>query len=405
MSSRAIDDTRADDRVDFALARAEVATGQLNRLAAERMAAVVSVIREARRHPDTYVVVREQASARDIDFAVEAAIADLAVRLSLSESTVSALVRRGELVSARARRVWTLFREGEISAENLACVADVLDSLPENAACDARIADRAAELATLVPTRFRERLRAFRDRVHPEPQTERHARARAQRRVWREHGDDGMAWLGLHLPSTDAEIAWQRADGIARQLAAGADEWRTLDQLRADVLADIVTGRNDPATEPRVTVGVLVPVLTLLGEDDAPATLEGRIPIDPDTARRLAVRAPSFHRILTHPVSSTVLDVDRTSYRPPADLARLLALRDVTCRHPGCGQPAKRCDIDHTIDWAKGGTTSVRNLAHLSRRHHTLKHRTRWTVEQKPDGTIRWTSPTGFARDADPPPF
>jgi hypothetical protein len=184
-----------------------------------------------------------------------------------------------------------------------------------------------------------------------------------------------------------------------------SDLSRTLDQLRADAVADILTGRNDPATEPRVTVGVLVPVLTLLGEDDAPATLDGRIPIDPETARRLAAGAPSFHRILTHPISSAVIDVDRTSYRPPADLARLLALRDVTCRYPGCGRPARGCDIDHTIDWAKGGTTSVRNLAHLSTRHHRFKHRTRWKVEQTREGIIRWTSPTGFVKDADPPPF
>ena len=405
MANRAIDDTRPDDRVDFALARAEVAAGQLNRLAAERMAAIVAVIREARRHPDTYVVVRHEPTPRDLAFAVEAAVADVAVRLSLSEATVSALVRRGELVNTRALRVWNLFREGEISPENVACVADVLESLPADAGADSRVADRAVELAGLVPTRFRERLRAFRDRVHPEPQVERHERARAARRTWIEHGDDGMAWLGIHLPSPDAEAAWQRIDGIARQLATCDDESRTLDQLRADAVADILTGRTDPATEPRVTVGVLVPMLTLLGHDDQPATLEGRIPIDRETARRLAAHAPSFHRILTHPVSSAVLDVDRTSYRPPADLVRVLALRDVTCRHPGCGRPAKRCDIDHTIDWAKGGTTSVRNLAHLSRRHHTLKHRTRWKVEHRPDGVIRWTSPTGFVADADPPPF
>ncbi len=405
MSSRVIDDRRADDRVDFALARAEIAAGQLNRLAAERMSAVIAVIREARRNPDTYVVLRGEPTARDVAFAVEAAVADVAVRLSLSEATVAALVRRGEVVLARAFDVWTLFGDGGISPENVACVADVLETLPLNATTDTRVAARAVELAGLVPTRFRERLRTFRDRVHPELQVERHARARAARRAWLEHDDDGMSWLGVHLPSPDAEAAWQRVDGIARQLATCDDEARTLDQIRADALADILTGRNDPATEPRVTVGVLVPVLTLLGVDDAPATLEGRIPIDPDTARRLAVAAPSFHRILTHPISSAVLDVDRTSYRPPADLARVLALRDVTCRHPGCGRPAKRCDIDHTIDWAKGGTTSVRNLAHLSRRHHTLKHRTRWTVDQKPDGTIRWTSPTGFVADADPPPF
>lgn len=405
MTEEALSDTRADDRVDFALARAEVAAWQMQRLEAERMAAVVAVIREARRSPQIYVVPRDEPTPRDVAFAVEAAVADVAVRLSMSEAHISALVRRGEILLDRAPTVWTVFREGEISAQNAACVADVLESLPADSRVDARVAARALELAHLVPTRFRERLRAFRDRVHPESQRERHESARAARRAWLDHDVDGMAWLGVHLTSVDAETAWQRADGIARRLATCDDEARTLDQLRADVLADILTGRSDPATEPRVTVGVLVPVLTLLGEDDAPATLEGRIPIDAETARRLAAQAPSFHRILTHPISSAVVDVDRTSYRPPADLARLLALRDVTCRHPGCGRPAKGCDIDHTTDWALGGTTSVRNLAHLSRRHHTLKHRTRWKVEQTREGIIRWTSPTGFVRDADPPPF
>jgi hypothetical protein len=401
----ALDDTRADDRVDFALARAEVAMWQVNRLEAERMAAIVAVVREARRNPEIYVIPRDEPTPRDVDFAVEAAVADVAVRLSLSEGTVSALVRRGEVLLDRAPSVWAVFREGEISAQNAACVADVLETLPVDAGADSRVAVRALELASLVPTRFRERLRAFRDRVHPESQRERHERAREARRAWLDHDIDGMAWLGFHLTSVDAETAWQRIDGIARRLATCDDESRTLDQLRADAVADILTGRNDPSTEPRVTVGVLVPVLTLLGEDDAPATLDGRIPIDPETARRLAVLAPSFHRILTHPISSTVVDVDRSSYRPPADLARLLALRDVTCRHPGCGRPARGCDIDHTTDWANGGTTSVRNLAHLSRRHHTLKHRTRWKVEQTREGTVRWTSPTGFVKDADPPPF
>jgi hypothetical protein len=405
MTERPLDDTRADDRVDFALARAEVAAWQLHRVSAARMAAIVDVVREARRHPDVYVIVRGAPTARDISFAVDAAIADIAVRLAMSETAVAQLAHRGETLCSRVPALWSVFREGEISAENAACVADVLDSVPQSIHSDAQIAERAIEIASLAPARFRQRLKAFRDRVHPEPQRERHERARAERRTWMEHGDDGMAWLGAHITSPDAEAAWQRIDGIARHLAGCDDESRTLDQLRADALADILTGRVDPATEPRVTVGVLVPVLTLLGASDAPATLEGRVPIDAETARRLAVRAPSFYRILTHPISSATLDVDRTSYRPPADMARLLALRDVTCRFPGCGRPAKRCDLDHTIDWAKGGPTNVRNLAHLSRRHHTLKHRTRWKVEQATDGAIIWTSPTGYRSAADPPPF
>ena len=143
MTERALDETRADDRVDVALARAEVAAWQVHRLEAERMAAVVAVIREARHSPQVYVIPRDEPTPRDIAFAVEAAVADIAVRLSLSEATVTALVRRGELLLDRAPSVWAVFREGEISAHNAACVADVLESLPVDPSAPTRGSRRA----------------------------------------------------------------------------------------------------------------------------------------------------------------------------------------------------------------------------------------------------------------------
>ena len=57
--------------------------------------------------------------------------------------------------------------------------------------------------------------------------------------------------------------------------------------------------------------------------------------------------------------------------------------------------PAKRCDVDHTIDHAHGGQTRDGNLALLCERHHMLKHNTAWTVTQSAGGVLEWTSPTG----------
>jgi hypothetical protein len=403
-----------DDRVEWQLARAEIATAQANRAAAEQQAAIREVLAEARRHPEVYVNLRGEATPRDLAIAVDAAVGDLAARLSLSETTVAALAHQAETLQTRAPQVWAAFREGELSAANARATAQTLDSLPRNLDADALVDARALELASLVPARFRERLRVFRERVHPVSLTERHEEARDTRSVWCEHDRDAMAEFGVRMGAADCEIAWQRVDAIARSLARREGETRTLDQLRADVARDILTGRNDPATEPRVQVGVLVPVLTLLGgsggpggsgDSGTPAMLDGRIPIDDATAREWSAHAPSFHRILTHPVSGAVLDVDRRSYRPPADLKRWLELRDGTCRSPGCGIPAKRCDLDHTIDWARGGPTSSGNLGHLSERHHTRKHDSKWQVEQRADGIFTWTSPTGFVCDSDPPPF
>lgn len=66
-------------------------------------------------------------------------------------------------------------------------------------------------------------------------------------------------------------------------------------------------------------------------------------------------------------------------------------------------------DIDHTTDVQYGGITANGNLAHLCRRHHTLKHKTNWSYVRPPavapDATPRWTSPLGFSRPADPAPF
>ena len=36
----------------------------------------------------------------------------------------------------------------------------------------------------------------------------------------------------------------------------------------------------------------------------------------------------------------------------------LLRVRDGGCRFPGCSRRTAGCDLDHTIDWATGATTS-----------------------------------------------
>jgi hypothetical protein len=132
-----------------------------------------------------------------------------------------------------------------------------------------------------------------------------------------------------------------------------------------------------------------------------PAELDGRHPIDPDTARILAGNATGWNRVLTDPVNGAVLAVDR--YRPGEDLRRLLRARDSRCRFPGCGIKARELDLDHTEDAALGGATESGNLAGLCRRHHVLKHHSDWTVRQTGNGDLEWTSPTGRTYKDSPP--
>lgn len=153
-------------------------------------------------------------------------------------------------------------------------------------------------------------------------------------------------------------------------------------------------------------MALTIPVLSLLGHSDEPALLEGVGPIDIDTASRLCATVPSFTRLLTDPVSGTILTMDPRQYRVPAALKRWLAIQQVTCDFPGCGRRAAHCDLDHTRAWADGGKTTANNLSHRCRTHHTMKHQTKWRVEKPPGARLAvWTSPTGYSREADPPPF
>ena len=145
----------------------------------------------------------------------------------------------------------------------------------------------------------------------------------------------------------------------------------------------------------RPKVLVTVPVLTLLGRSEEPGTLEGYGPIDADTARRIAARAPSFTRILTHPETGAVLSVGRDRYAVPRDLRTWLRVRDETCRFPGCNRSAGRTDVDHVTDWQYGGGTDYGNLVHLCRSHHRLKHHTAWSSTSTGGGRVRWLSPSG----------
>jgi hypothetical protein len=62
---------------------------------------------------------------------------------------------------------------------------------------------------------------------------------------------------------------------------------------------------------------------------------------------------------------------------------------------PTCNRRAKDCDLDHLLAWRDHGETKFDNLASECPRHHQVKHEADWTVQRLPDGTVRWTSPTG----------
>jgi Domain of unknown function (DUF222) len=82
-------------------------------------------------------------------------------------------------------------------------------------------------------------------------------------------------------------------------------------------------------------------------------------------------------------------------YRPSRKLAHLIRARNTRCTAPGCGRPAARCDLDHTVAWDQGGMTCECGLAPLCRHHHRCKQAKRWRLEQPEPGLLRWWTPSG----------
>ncbi|MFD6134371.1 DUF222 domain-containing protein, partial [Isoptericola sp. NPDC060257] len=365
-------------------------------------------------------------TARPHELARRAFVADVAATLHVSERQADHLLDTAQTLTSSGSATLVELCRGRIGARHATAMADVLADLPDAQARAAVQAEALPRAATATPAQFRAHLRRARDRAHPEPFTLRHARAAAKRGVFVDPAADGMAWLSAYLPATTAHAVHDRLTTAART-ACDAGDPRTLSQLRADAYAALLLSGADTSDETRpgageLTVGpvpdladharrivprvqVTVPVMALLGRSDDAAELTGHGAIDPEVAAFLTARAPSLRRLLVDPVSGELLTTDPGTYAVPAALRRYLEARDGTCRFPGCTRPAPRCDVDHTVAWADGGRTTADNLAHLCRRHHVMKHETRWTAAQEPDGTLVWTSPTGrVSRDpvADP---
>lgn len=328
---------------------------------------------------------------------------ELACALRLPERSAESLVEISRMLSNKLPATLRALCEGAISWRHAKVLVDHACSI------DASFAEQfeAAVLPfakTLTVTKFDRKARAVRERIHPESIDDRHEMAMEKRSIDLQPAEDGMAHLYAYLPVVTAQGIHNRLTDMAMKHKAAAES-RTLAQLRADLFADLLLNGTLAAGRDggiRARVLVTVPVLTLLGKGDEPAELEGYGPIDRVTALKLAAKAPSFTRLLTHPETGAVLSVGRNSYAVPADLRTWLRVRDGTCRFPGCSRAARNCEIDHTEDWQHGNGTNHDNLAHLCPAHHHLKHQTGWAVRQTGAGVLEWTSPNGRVYSTEP---
>ncbi|UOQ61230.1 HNH endonuclease [Leucobacter rhizosphaerae] len=381
------------------------------------------------------------------EFEHRAVAAEFAAAVHESDRTMAGRISRARTLVEHYPTVMAALTAGRISQAHATVITDAGSILtdPQSRAGYAAAVLEVAETNTV--GRLRPVAREFAERFADRTLDDRHREARACRMVRVVELGDGMADLTATLPAVYASGIKDRLTQMARlvkqheqaraddqahnvsglgtepgsgapsgesegESAATAPTVRSMDQIRADLLTDLLLA-SDPnqAASSGLTgiagiqarVQVIVPKEQVSNDGDSsdanvtshvpPATLAGYGPIDTDTARHLAGNATHWEEVTVDPDTGTVLSVD--TYRPNTKLRQFLRARDLHCRFPGCHTPTARCDIDHTLDAAHGGPTTSTNLAHLCRRHHTLKHHSRWTVTQTRDGTLTWTSPAG----------
>ncbi|MFS4488120.1 HNH endonuclease signature motif containing protein [Dietzia kunjamensis] len=209
--------------------------------------------------------------------------------------------------------------------------------------------------------------------------------------------------------NTQADTANPGAGGAG---GSGEVEDYSIAERRADALMSLVCGDAAPAgtpTRPGGTGGVaLRPKVTVIATGNT-ARDDGGARVEFTRSGQAALQAlldmlATSDGATFEPIDPRIGAADDSraalQYRPGAQLARRIRLRDGTCRHPGCAIPAEACDLDHVVpfdhaDPQRGGHTIEGNLAAMCRRHHRFKTFSDWIYDLQPDGTLLVRTPDG----------
>ncbi|WP_181032503.1 MULTISPECIES: HNH endonuclease signature motif containing protein [unclassified Arthrobacter] len=380
---------------------------------------------------------------------------EAAAILHLPTNTAKMLMSEAGRLCTTHTATLARLEDGSLGYGHVQTVLDQSQNVPdsERAGFEASLLEAAG--AGQTSSQFRVKARRLREGRYPETVPVQHKSAFERRRVCLVPEEDGMSWLSALLPAARAQLVYTQLTTAARGEQAAGDP-RGVDQLRADILADLLDGEEDAReavgrdscgrdsgdshsvevggrdcsnredrgdrdrrdrardsgrdtkdnrprarARARTEILVLITAETLFGADEQPAELHGYGPISPETARRLARQAAHWTPVERNQDTEEILRVGRRR-KVPAGLQRWLRARDGTCRFPGCRTNAVIAEIDHTRPWSHGGTTDHDNLEHLCKRHHMFKSRGFWKAQQHSPGIIEWTSPGGRTYRTDP---
>lgn len=441
-----------EESSDAALIDAIGESAQAENIACARRLAAIAALYERRQVPV------EDGQGRElwrID-PWEAVAAEVSAAQCITPAAAGSLLHNAVCLHERLPAVAAVFATGAIDYRLARLiVARTLLALDPDvlAAIDADLAKAIVSWGPLSVHAMQVTIDKLVERHDPDARRRTESQARG-RHVEINHGR-GTSYLSGQLHQTDATLLDRRLTALAHTVCA--NDPRTVEQRRADALGALASGHQTLAcacgaqncagvqgnSVPQVIVHVVAEASVI--DTAQPGDLHGERPEDSSeritsrehlieiltTAKKdgakkdgakkdsaLSGPSPSGQIIGGTTVPTSILaDLVRRGlaelrpvlhpgdsppeprYRPSAALADFIRCRDLTCRFPGCDKPAEFCDVDHTVPYEVGGPTHASNLKLMCRKHHLVKTfwcgPNGWRDEQRPDGTVIWTSPSG----------
>jgi hypothetical protein len=378
--------------------RAEAAAG------ARRLAAIAELARRR-------VVDDDERATWAFDGWASAA-AEVAAAMTVGQRRASAQMRIAVALRDRLPRVAALYMQGALSTRVVSAITwrtQLVEDPEALALIDAALAEGATNWGPLSEDRLDQAIDAWILRFDPAAVRRTESCARGRDFVIGDIDDPAETTsVWGRLLATDAAVLKRRIAQMVQGVCD--DDPRTMGERRSDAVGAILTGNSHlacqcgsntcPAADAPTSSNVVIRVLADQSTIDA-ATASVDHVVTPPPALIVGegvVPTPLLAQLIrggakVRPISMPSNEPE-PHYRPSAELAEFVRMRDLYCRAPGCDVPGDRCDLDHTIPYPIG-PTHASNIKCLCRTNHLMKTFGGWHDIQLPDGTVIWISPSG----------
>uniref|UniRef100_UPI00048BFD06 DUF222 domain-containing protein n=1 Tax=Microbacterium indicum TaxID=358100 RepID=UPI00048BFD06 len=299
------------------------------------------------------------------DFPRRAMAAEVAALTQVSPRVARNSLENSRILVSGFPRAFDALAGGRISQEHVDAIVDAGIPLLQDPGALSAFDDHAVDIAEgETPHRLRSALSVLVEKAQPMSAREKHEKAREGRGVWVYDMQNGMSELTLRSTTLEVHAVYDRVTGMGRAVkrdrrayarardeaqgsgapapaasAPSADavlsDERTLPQLRADILTDLLlsaaptghrlhqAGSTATLGEIRATVQVTIPADVLAGRDDGPpAWIGAGSVISPAQARILAGDSPGWERLFVRPDTGDIVQTDH--YRPTTGQVRAL---------------------------------------------------------------------------------